>query len=85
MSCVALTLSGLVIAYLASPLWAWAISDPSDHYAVLNLGLYTVHSTALAFVNTALGLALVPVAIAVNRTTASAHAGLAATMLAQRD
>jgi hypothetical protein len=49
-----------------------------------NLGLYTVHSTALAFVNTALGLVLVPVAMAVNRATASARARLAAAMVTHR-
>jgi len=78
---VAVTITGLVISYLATPLWWWAISDPHQQYATLNLGIYTVTSTGWALLTTALGLVLVPVAVAINRGAAAGHAALAAAIL----
>jgi hypothetical protein len=80
----AVTLTGLVLGLITTPAWWWAIPHPSQEYATLNLGIYTVTSTGLAFVNMALGLALVPVAAAVNHWTASAHSALAARFLGAR-
>ena len=80
---VALTLTGLVIAYLTMPLWWWTINDPSQQYATLNLGIYTVTSTGWALVTTGLGLMLLPVAVLLNRAAAAGHARLAARLLGQ--
>jgi Putative sensor len=77
----ALTVTGLAIAYIAMPLWSWAIPDPSQQYATLNLGIYTVTSTGWALVTTGIGLLLLPVAALINRAAAAGHAGLAARML----
>ena len=63
------------------PLWWWAINDPSQQYATLNLGIYTVTSTGWALVTTGLGLVLLPVAALLNRAAAAGHAGLAARAL----
>jgi hypothetical protein len=71
---VALVVTSLTLSYISTPLWWWAVPQPHDNYAVLNLGIYTVTSTSLALVTTAIGLALAPVAIALNRRIASAHA-----------
>ena len=70
----ALVVTSLTLSYISTPLWWWAVPQPHDNYAVLNLGIYTVTSTSLALVTTAIGLALAPVAIALNRRIASAHA-----------
>jgi len=35
----AVTITGLVISYITTPLWWWAISDPHHQYATLNLGI----------------------------------------------
>ena len=74
---VALVVTSLTISYIATPLWWWAVPDPHHNYVVLNLGVYTVTSTSLALVTSVIGLALVPVAIAVNRGIAGAHARMA--------
>jgi hypothetical protein len=71
---VALVVTSLTISYIVTPLWWWAVPDPHHNYAVLNLGLYTVTSTPLALVTTAIGLALAPLAIALNRRIAQGHA-----------
>jgi hypothetical protein len=84
MATAAVTLSGLVIALIATPAWWWAIPHPAQQYATLNLGLYTVTSTSLALVNTALGLVLLPLAAAVNHAAASTHSRLAARWLGAR-
>jgi signal transduction histidine kinase len=80
-SLAALTATLLVLGYVTMPLWWWAISDPHTQYGTLNLGLYTVTSTGWAFVTTALGLLLAPVALLLNRCVASAHAAVAARIL----
>jgi hypothetical protein len=84
MATAAVTLSGLVLALITTPAWWWAIPHPSQQYATLNLGIYTVTSTSLAFVNTTLGVILLPVAAAVNHWAASGHARLAARFLGAR-
>jgi hypothetical protein len=71
---VALVVTSLTISYISTPLWWWAVPHPHENYAVLNLGIYTVTSTSLALVTTAIGLALAPLAIALNRRIAGAHA-----------
>ncbi|HTU29532.1 MAG TPA: sensor domain-containing protein [Solirubrobacteraceae bacterium] len=80
----AVTLTGLVLGLITTPAWWWAIPHPSQEYATLNLGIYTVTSTGLAFVNTALGLVLLPVAAAVNHWVAAGHSRLAARFLGAR-
>jgi signal transduction histidine kinase len=79
---VALTATGLVIGYIAMPLWWWAIAHPSQQYATLNLGIYTVTSTGWAFLTTGIGLVLAPLALLLDRGLAAGHAGLAARILA---
>jgi hypothetical protein len=74
---VALVVTSLTISYLTTPLWWWAVPDPHHNYAVLNLGIYTVTSTSLALVTSAIGLVLLLPAIALNRRIASGHARLA--------
>jgi len=81
MATAALTVTALVISYIATPLWWWAINDPSKQYATLNLGIYTVTSTSLAFVTTGIGLVLLPVAALINRAAAATHARMAARLL----
>jgi hypothetical protein len=80
----AVTLSGLLLALITTPAWWWAIPHPSQQYATLNVGLYTVTSTSLAWVNAALGVVLLPVAAALNHWVASGHARLAARFLGAR-
>lgn len=71
---IGLVVTSLTISYILTPLWWWAVPHPHDNYAVLNLGIYTVTSTSLALVTSAIGLVLAPLAIALNRRIASAHA-----------
>ena len=77
----AVTVTGLALAELTAPAWWWAIPHPSQQYATLNLGVYTVTSTGWALVSTGLGLVLLPVAAAVNRAVATSHARLAVRIL----
>ncbi len=74
---VALTVTTEVISLIAMPLWWWAISDPHHQYATLNLGIYTVTSTGWALVTAALGLALAPIALGINRSLARVHSRVA--------
>jgi Putative sensor len=74
---VALVVTSLTISYLVTPLWWWAVPHPHEDYVVLNLGIYTVTSTGLALVTSAIGLVLLPLAIALNRRIATAHARVA--------
>jgi len=77
----AITITVCVLGYIAMPLWWWAIPDPHTQYGTLNLGIYTVTSTGWAFVTTAIGLALLPLALLINRGIAAAHSALAARVL----
>jgi signal transduction histidine kinase len=77
----ALSATALVIGYIFTPLWWWAISNPHDQYGSLNLGIYTVTSTGWAFVTTAIGLALAPLVVLLNRGLAAGHAAVAARIL----
>jgi hypothetical protein len=74
---VALAVTVEVVSLVAMPLWWWAISDPKHQYATLNLGLYTVTSTGWALVTAALGLALAPIALGINRAVARVHSRVA--------
>ncbi len=78
---VGLTATVVVLALIFTPAYWWAIPDPDTQYGTLNMGLYTVDSTGLAFVNTAIGLALLPMALLLNRSLVAAHAALAARIL----
>lgn len=78
---VGLTATVVVLALIFCPAYWWAIPDPGQQYGTLNMGLYTVDSTGLAFVNTAIGLALAPLALLLNRGLVAAHAALAARIL----
>jgi hypothetical protein len=78
---VALVVTSLTISYIVTPLWWWAVPHPHENYVVLNLGIYTVTSTGLALVTTAIGLALAPLAITLNRRIATAHARAARSAL----
>jgi hypothetical protein len=71
---VALVVTSLTISYISTPLWWWAVPHAHGNYAVLNLGIYTVTSTSLALVTSAIGLVLLPLAVALNRRIAGAHA-----------
>jgi signal transduction histidine kinase len=85
MAVAALSVTAVVIGYIVMPLWWWAIPDPHTQYGTLNLGIYTVTSTGWAFVTTALGLALLPLALLLNRGVATAHAAVAARILGPSD
>jgi Putative sensor len=74
MGMVAIVASSLAISYVTTPLWWWAVPHAHENYAVLNLGIYTVTSTSLALVTSAIGVALAPLAIALNRGVAATHA-----------
>jgi len=78
---IAITGTGLVIAYILTPAYYWALHHPSQQYATLNFGLYTVHSVGWAFLTTGLGLALLPLALGLNHAAAAAHATLAVRIL----
>jgi hypothetical protein len=77
----ALTVTGLVIGYILTPAYYWALDHPAQQYATLNLGVYTVRTLGWAFVTTGLGLALLPVALWLNHAAATRHATLAARIL----
>lgn len=69
------------LSYILMPLWWWAISDPGDQYGTLNLGIYTVHNVGIAFLSTAIGLVLMPLALLLNRGLVAGHSALAARIL----
>jgi signal transduction histidine kinase len=77
----AISVSVLVLGWITAPLWWWAIPDPHDQYGTLNFGIYTVNSVGWAFVTTALGLLLAPLALAINHWLAAGHAALTARIL----
>ena len=79
---VALAVTAEVISLVAMPLWWWAITDPHHQYATLNLGIYTVTSIGWALVTAALGLALAPIALGINRALARLHSRVAQRSLA---
>jgi Putative sensor len=76
--------AGFALAYLSMPIWYWAISDPASEYGLTNLGLFTTDTLGEAFATTAIGLALVPLALLLARRCATAHAALAARVLSPR-
>ncbi len=78
---VALTVTAVALTLIFCPAYWWAIPDPGQQYGTLNMGLYTVESTGLAFVNTAIGLGLAPLALLLNRGLVAAHAALATRIL----
>jgi signal transduction histidine kinase len=77
----ALAATALVIGYITMPAWWWAVPHPGDQLVSMNLGVYTVHSAGTAWLTTALGLALAPLAVLLNRGIVAAHSGLAARIL----
>jgi signal transduction histidine kinase len=79
---VGLTVTLLALSYILMPLWWWAIPDSGQQYGSLDIGLYTVHNTSTAFINTAIGLLLMPLALLLNRGLVAAHSSLAARILA---
>jgi hypothetical protein len=72
-----------VLAWIAMPLWYWAISDPEAQSGITNLGLFTVDTLGKALATTAIGLALAPLALLLARGCATAHAELAARLLGE--
>jgi signal transduction histidine kinase len=78
---VAITATALVVCYIVTPLWWWAVPNPHQQYATLNLGVYTVTSVGWALLTTAIGLVLAPLALALNHGLATGHAKLAAAAL----
>jgi signal transduction histidine kinase len=82
MATIGVAVMVVVLSYIVMPLWWWAIPDPHTQYGTLNLGIYTVTSTGLAFLTTAIGLALLPLAVLLNRGLAGGHAAFAAFILA---
>jgi signal transduction histidine kinase len=79
---VTLSLTVVVVGYLFMPAWWWAIPDPSTQYGTLELGVFTVESTGQAFVVTAIGLVLAPVAWWLNRGAVVGHTRMALPLLA---
>ena len=82
LSLAALTTTALAIGYITMPAWWTTVSNPGDQIALMNLGVYTVHSTGTAFLTMGIGLALLPVALLLNRGVAAGHSALAKSMLA---
>jgi hypothetical protein len=80
---VGLVATGLVIGLVVAPLWWWAVSNPTEQYGTLNTGIYVVHDAGLAFVDTAIGFVLAPVALFLNRGLVAAHSALAARILGE--
>jgi signal transduction histidine kinase len=78
---IAVALTVVVLSYIVMPLWWWAIPDPHTQYGTLNLGIYTVNSPGKAFVTSAIGLVLLPLAVLLNHGVATAHAATAASIL----
>ena len=76
-SLIGVTATALVLSYIFMPLWWWAPSDPHTQYGTLNLGIYTVTSTGKAFVTAAIGLALLPLVVLLNRGLSRGHAAVA--------
>jgi signal transduction histidine kinase len=74
---IAVTATALVLSYILMPLWWWAPSHPHTQYGTLNLGIYTVTSTGKAFVTSAIGLALLPLVVLLNRGLSRGHAAAA--------
>jgi hypothetical protein len=72
---VGLTATAVVLAYIVMPLWWWAIPGPSQQYGTLEMGIYTVHNTGTALVNTGIGLLLTPLALLLNRGLVGRGAG----------
>jgi len=79
---IGLTAVVLVLAYIFTPAWWWAVPNSEEQYGTLNMGIYTVESTGLAFVNTAVGLVLAPLVLLLNRGLVAGHSALAAKILA---
>jgi uncharacterized membrane protein YdfJ with MMPL/SSD domain len=77
----AITAAAIALAYVSMPIWYWAVSDPHGQYGLTNLGLFTVDTLGEALAATAIGLALVPLALLLAHGCASTHAGLAARIL----
>ncbi len=78
---VGLTATVVVLGDILMPLWWWAIPDPSQQYGTLEMGVYTVHNTGTALINTAIGVALTPLALLLNRGLVAGHSALAALVL----
>ena len=76
-----LCVTAVVIGYIVMPLWWWAIPNPHTQYGTMNLGIYTVTSTGWAFLTTAIGLVLAPLALLLNHGVARLHAAAAARVL----
>ncbi len=81
-SLAALTTTALVLGYISMPIWWSAVPNPGDQVATMNLGLYTVHSAGTAFLTMGIGLALLPLALLLNRGVAGGHSALAKSILA---
>jgi signal transduction histidine kinase len=82
LSVFALTATVIVLGYILMPAWWWAIPDPGTQYGTLELGFLTVESTGTAFIVTAIGLALAPLVLLLNRAITLLHSGLAVRVLA---
>jgi hypothetical protein len=77
----ALTAAAVAAACVTMPLWYWAINDPHSHYGITNLGVFTVDSVGNSFAAAGIGLVLLPVALLIARTAASAHSAIAVRLL----
>jgi signal transduction histidine kinase len=78
---LALSVTALVLGYILMPAWWWTVSNPHDQYVSVNLGVYTVNDASHAWLTTALGLALAPLALLLNHGIVTAHSALAARIL----
>jgi Putative sensor len=81
LSLVVITTAGVVLAWVSLPAWYWAVSDPSVHAGLTNLGVAVVDTPAEAVAVSGIALALVPLALLLARGVAAWHAGLAARLL----
>jgi signal transduction histidine kinase len=78
---IAVTAIGVVLGLIFAPAWTWALwhsSDPPD------LGLFHVHDIGTAFVATGIGIAALPLGLALVRGSAALSGVLAQALLAPR-
>lgn len=72
---------GLALTYVTMPFWYWAVSHPEQEYGITNFGVFTVDTVGGALALSAVGLALVPLALVLARAGAAMHAELAVRFL----
>lgn len=81
LSLVVITTAGVVLTWVSLPAWYWAVSDPSAHYWLTNLGPIIVDTPGEAVAVSGVGLALIPLVLRLATWAAAVHTGLAERIL----